>query len=303
MSNTYRIGYWHWELSKIDESWLPACDLVDEIWTCSNFTADALQAATRKPVKILHHIVPDWPHIEQAAARGRFPFMPKSGFVFLCIFDFSSRFARKNPLGTIEAFNRAFGLSTDGPYLIVKYHGSKGHEENAERLRAAAAENRRIILVDKVLSSTDMQMLHDASDCFVSLHRSEGFGLNIADAMICGHPAICTGYSGNLDFTNSGNALLVDYEMIDVCRGEYPSWEGQQWADPNIGQAAEFMRLICNNRECSSEVGHRARESMLSRLSALKISLEMKVLLEAIPSYSSRSGRVTSQSAGAGLPV
>ncbi|HEY8161604.1 MAG TPA: glycosyltransferase family 4 protein [Methylocystis sp.] len=266
MSDTYKIGVWHWELAVPPEEWRPAYDLVDEIWTSSTFTAKSFATATDKPVFIIPLIVQDWCHAAPNVARQHLDFLPKSGFVFLAVFDFLSGFARKNPLGVVKAFRAAFGDGREGPYLVLKYHSAAHHPEQEARLRDAIAGNDRIILVGDVLSLADMRLLRDACDCFVSLHRAEGFGLNIAEAMIAGRPVICTNYSGNMDFTNHENTLLVEHELVAVGQNDYFSWEGQVWAEPNLEMAADMMRRVFQNEDHAAEVGRKAREHILENL-------------------------------------
>jgi glycosyltransferase involved in cell wall biosynthesis len=279
MGETYRIGYWAWELSKPPESWKPAFALVDEVWSCSSFTADSFRQATTKPVHVLHHIIEDWSHNDRADARNRLGIHGTAEFIFLSIFDFSSSCARKNPLGVIEAFNEAFGIGGSGPRLILKSHSSKGFPEEEARICAACEKNDRILRIDRVLSPDEMQLLHDACDCLVSLHRSEGFGLNIADAMIAGHPVICTGYSGNMDFTRPDNALLVDFDLVDLKEGEYPSATGQVWAEPRRSVAVSHMRQVVENEVWAQEIGRRARNTMLTEFDSASITARMMALL------------------------
>jgi glycosyltransferase involved in cell wall biosynthesis len=267
MSDTYKIGVWHWELAVPPEEWRPAYDLVDEIWTSSTFTAKSLATGTNKPISTVPLIVNDWRHADLNVARQHLDFLPKSAFVFLSVFDFLSGFARKNPLGVVKAFRAAFGDGHDGPYLVLKYHGAVHHPEQEARLRDAVAGNDRIILVEDVLSLTEMRLLRDACDCFVSLHRAEGFGLNIAEAMIAGRPVICTNYSGNMDFTNDENTLLVEHELVALGENDYLSWEGQVWAEPNLETAADQMRRVFQNQDHATEIGRKAREHIIENLS------------------------------------
>ncbi len=284
MSGAFKVGYWAWELPSVPTAWLPAYDLVDEVWTFSSFAAKALQSATTKRVATLPIAIEDWPHATREEARQLLQFPNSDQFIFLTIFDFASAFERKNPLGTIAAFNRAFGQSEHGPLLVLKYHSagaSAVHTVQENRLREAAAANRRIRLIDRLFTPLEVRRLHDASDCFVSLHRSEGFGLNIADAMISGHPAICTGYSGNLDFTTPENALLIDFDMVTVGKDEYAQSEGLVWADPKVEQAASAMVLLYNDRQRAYQIGQRARETILRDLNPASVAQTLDGLLTA----------------------
>lgn len=279
LAGTRRIGYWAWELARTPPRWRPAFDLVDEVWTCSHFAAAALAAASDRPVRVLPHVVPDWDHLDRTAARARLPALPATGFLFLTAFDFASGFARKNPLATIAAFERAFGRGPDGPFLIVKYHGGGARPEEEARLLRIATANRRIVLISEVLPPETLRLLHDAVDAFVSLHRAEGFGLNIAEAMIAGRPVIVTDYSGNTDFTSPDTALPIGWRPIPIGRGEYYDWQDQVWADPDVEAAAAAMRRLVDDPAFTATLGARARAHMLAAHGPAAIAERMRALL------------------------
>jgi glycosyltransferase involved in cell wall biosynthesis len=236
----YTVGYWAWETEM--PHWLMAdmSRLVDEIWTPSTFCKRCIEAATAKPVLTFPHPVPD-PRAATGRARYR-PGMP-DGFVFLFMFDFFSTLARKNPIGLVDAFCRAFEPG-EGPTLVLKsINGSQAVLE-LERLRYAFADRTDIVLIDEYFSPSEcVAMLADA-DCYVSLHRAEGFGLTIADAMALGTPVIASGYSGNLEFMDDDTGHLVPVKMTHVGPGAFPYPPDDVWAEPDLDVAADLMQRV-----------------------------------------------------------
>lgn len=225
-----RIGYWPWELPVFPAAWARAFDFVDEVWAPSTFTASAINAATDLPIYVVPHPV-RLPKIDKRTGRASCG-LPQDSLIFLTAFDSNSFPARKNPLGTITAFRDAFPTaSPDRPLLVVKCHG-KGHRDPAFDEVRRSAEHPGIIFIDEVYPVEKMRALQASCDSFVSLHRSEGFGLNIAECMGYGKPCIATGFSGNLDYMNHRNSVLVPYRMRRVQPGEYLRGGGQWWADP-----------------------------------------------------------------------
>jgi hypothetical protein len=197
------------------------------------------------------------------------PIVPRSraelgvpeGFLFLFSFDYLSVFERKNPLAVIEAFSRAFAPG-EGPSLVLKCINGEHDPNNHERLLAAAAGREDIHVVDRYLSPGEKDGLTATSDCYVSLHRSEGFGLGMAEAMYLGKPVIATGYSGNLDFMTEENSLLVDYRLVPIGAGAPPYPADGEWADPDVEHASTLMRLVFGDRDAAAALGARAAEDI-----------------------------------------
>ena len=188
--------------------------------------------------------------------------LPEDAFVFLFAFDFKSHFARKNPLACIEAFKSAFPKGTERAALVVKSMDGGRYPKEARLLNDHAATDPRIHHIDRSLPWDQMTGLLSLADSFVSLHRSEGIGLGMAQSMLLGKPVIATNYSGNTDFMHDGNACLVDYELIPVRREEYPYGEGQLWAEPDVDQAAWFMQRLMNNESFRESMSREARDTL-----------------------------------------
>jgi glycosyltransferase involved in cell wall biosynthesis len=203
------------------------------------------------------------------------------GFLFLFVFDYLSTIQRKNPVGLIEAFKRAF-LPGEGPQLLIKTINAPLRPLAEEEVLWAAHGRSDIHVIDRSLSAVELSGLMAACDCYASLHRAEGFGLTMAEAMAIGKPVIATGYSGNVDFMNASNSLLVDYAIGRVgpeCE-IYPP-EGE-WADPSVEHGAELMRRVHDDRDAAAVLGARARADIARQLSPAATGAAMRRRLEAL---------------------
>ena len=281
LSETRRIGIWAWELSRLPNEWIPAIDLVDEIWTGSTFIANAVRKVTTKCVRVVPCPILPRPYLPIFEARSIIlPAIPADEFVFLMTFDFASSSFRKNPLGVVSAFHDAFpGGKSESPYLVVKCHGGRSDPKSEQRLHAAVRGCERIVLINSVFSPREMAHLQDACNCYISLHRGEGFGLNVAEMMRAGKPVIVTSYSGNMDFTCSDNSFLVDYRFVPVREGEYPYAEGQVWAEPDQASATTALRKVYDD---PNEARHHAlvgRETILSMYSVKSVAATIRIAL------------------------
>jgi glycosyltransferase involved in cell wall biosynthesis len=256
------IGIWAWETDDVPARWDRAYDLVDEIWTYSRYVAQSLSRVAPVPVIPIPIpvAVPEPPEHELDLG---FP----DGFQFLFAFDFLSTPARKYPEGLIRAFCRAFAPG-EGPQLVIKtLHGAL-RPMWFDRLRWLARDRADIHIVDRALSGAERDALMAGCDCYVSLHRAEGFGLTIAEAMALGKPVIATAYSGNLDFMTPMNGYLVEYALTRVGPDgeQYPP--NGTWADPDLEHAAHLMRHVYEHPEEARAKGERARRTVAETLSA-----------------------------------
>jgi len=181
--------------------------------------------------------------------------------VFVTVLDHLSVTERKNPVGTINAFRQAFEPG-EGPVLIVKTMNGHQRWSRHQRLLAAADGRDDIRVWDETLTRDDQMALVAAVDCMVSLHRSEGLGLHLAEAMWLGTPTIATRYSGNLDFMNDDNSLLVDATLVNVERGEGVYPPSAQWAEPDVEQAVAAMRSIVSDAALRSRLASAGRQAM-----------------------------------------
>ncbi len=248
----YNIGYWAWELSRFPDIWLPATELVDEIWAPSRFIQHSISEKAKCPVVWMPLAVKAFPL--NGSVIKDFG-VSEDDFIFMFYFDFASFATRKNPEAPIRAFKTAFGNKQDNVRLVIKVMGNYIHRPEINRLKKHVSDDPRIVIIDEVLTHEEMALLVNRCDCFVSLHRSEGFGRGMAEAMVNGKPVIATNYSGNTDYMSKDTAMLVDYSLVPVKKGAYVHWENQVWAEPDIEHAAWYMRKVAEDKEYAETIG------------------------------------------------
>lgn len=253
----YNIGYWPWELSGWPKQWETMLDLVDEVWVSTQHTFDALAPLCAKPLYLMPMAVElggVTAFASRKKARASFG-LPVKARLFCFSFDLNSSFHRKNPQACVDAFLQAFPLDAfaeEAVGLVIKAHRPSKRHAAWAKLKALAAKDTRIHIVERTLPRPDLLALYQACDCFVSLHRAEGFGRGIAEALQLGMHVITTGYSGNIDFCRPPAADLVRYRLIKVKKGQYPYGKGQVWADADVAHAAELMRNFVIARRAPS---------------------------------------------------
>ncbi|MBW0254619.1 glycosyltransferase [Cellulomonas sp. PS-H5] len=251
---TYRIGMWYWEVEDFPASQHGGFAAVEEVWVATDFIRDAIAPHTALPVTTL---TPPLPQRPAAPALGRADLGLPEGPLFLFAFDFLSTAERKNPLGLVDAFCAAFGPE-DGPVLVVKSINADQRPADAERLRLRVAGLPHVLLLEEYLDADARDALMAACDCYVSLHRSEGLGLTMAEAMAWGKPVIATRYSGNLQFMTDANSYLVDWTPVPIPDDAAPYPAGSTWAEPDLDHAARLMREVVAHPEQARARGERA---------------------------------------------
>jgi len=247
------IGLWAWEVEDLPAAMAASESHLDEVWGISSFTAEALARSLTKPVRAfpLPVVVPEVRRSTRAELG-----MP-DGFLFLFCFDYDSVFRRKNPLAAVAAFRQAFA-DRAGVVLYIKTTNAERHAAESEALRAAVGVSANIVIRDAYVTSDDYFSMLDASDCYVSLHRSEGFGLTVAEAMALGKPVISTAYSATLEFANESNSFPVPARLVEVGDDAPPYPFRSRWADPNVADAAAQMARVYSDRVGAAAVGARA---------------------------------------------
>ncbi|HUR78322.1 MAG TPA: methyltransferase domain-containing protein [Acidimicrobiales bacterium] len=234
------VGWWAWEVEQFPE-WMAAnARYLDAIWTNGNLARQAIAPAVDVPV---HTFNPPIPLRRPTSAPHRGSLGLPDGFVFLFCFDYLSVFDRKNPIAVVEAFTRAFAPG-EGPTLVIKGVNAERVPAQRDALVTAAGGRPDVRIWHHYVDVQNQSHLMAACDAYVSLHRSEGFGLTLAEAMAYGKPVIGTGYSGNLDFMTEENSFLVPYAMTSVPTGADPYPPGAPWAEPDVGAAAALMRRV-----------------------------------------------------------
>jgi len=277
--NCHRIGFWFWETEQLPAAYQAASDLLDEVWVATDYVAAAVRTTVSKPV----HICPIPLRRPEPAPAGRADLGLPEGFVFLFMFDFLSNIDRKNPIGLVEAFSRAFRPG-EGPTLLLKSINGQLARGPFEAVRAAASRRPDIVAMDRYLSTGERDALMSSCDCYVSLHRSEGFGLTLAEAMALEKPTIATAYSGNMAFMTPENSFLVPWRAARVPSGCEPYPKGDSWAEPDLGAAASLMRQVYDNPVLARDRGRVARADVLDRLSPERTAAFIRGRLSAIES-------------------
>lgn len=263
----YVIGMWSWELAEFPEWMRGAFELVDEVWTISEFCRASIAAHSPVPVHTFPVPVPDplggvEPPLRNSSQRAT---------RFLFVFDHHSVLARKNPVGLVRAFQQAFPGAEDVELVIKSINGAE-HAADQERLRAAVAGDQRIELAESYLDRDDVRALFASVDCYVSPHRSEGFGLTVAEAMAHGLPVIATGYSGTAEFLTEDTGWVLPYRMVPVGPGQHPYPPTAVWAEPDLEAAARAMREVAADPAGARVRGLAARRHVLSTRTAAEAS-------------------------------
>ncbi|MBN2690112.1 MAG: glycosyltransferase [Gammaproteobacteria bacterium] len=248
--SNYVIGYWAWELEQFPSYWFDRDKLVDEIWVPSTFVKKSINLLFKnKTISVIPHTI----NIEIKNLVNRESLfdalnIPKR-FTFLISFDACSCIERKNPEGAIEAFLATF-RSSDEAQLIVKISNhNKCDIDKINDLRSKYINNKNVLFFTTMLSANEYMSLINAVDAYVSLHRSEGFGLNIAQAMFLCKPVVVTAYGGNMEFCNLDNSYLVPYTTTKISESWNDYRKGFIWAEPDIKSAASLLRHIYTTRD------------------------------------------------------
>lgn len=257
-NKTRVVGVWAWETEDFPESMHSAFDLVDEIWAVSEFVKGALINHTKKPIYVYPNQI-ESPRVTEKLDRNAIGIEDHTKYN-LFIFDYASVFNRKNPLGLVQAHIEAFP-NQDGPVLIIKSTNGNKDAENREKLRFSIKNRDDILLIEHYLTRDQLTSLLNECEAYISLHRSEGYGLTMAEAMSLGKPVIATGYSGNLDFMNQENSFLVPYTLEKIGDESFPYLPDSKWAEPDLVKAAELLKLIWIESDLAKKKGLIAMKS------------------------------------------
>lgn len=247
-NDAYRIAIPFWELSVFPDAWIDALEAVDEVWAPTRFIQAALVKKLFTPV-IRMPISLTLPAFDPLP-RNYFS-LPEDKFIFFYSFDFLSFVDRKNPRAAVQAFKEAFRRRhrrSDVALVLKSINGSLANDK-LTALRDELKEDPDVIMIDRTLSRDETLGLIGACDAVISLHRSEGLGLLLAEAMALGKPVIATDYSATTELVTPRTGYPVDYRLVPLQDGQYPFWQNQVWADPDIGHAAWQMRTVVNGLE------------------------------------------------------
>lgn len=271
-----RIGYWYWEFPEIPEAWSTNARGYEEIWAPTRFIRDSLSRALPLPVVDMLPCV----EVQPAASTRREFGLPEEGFLFLFMFDFCSVMERKNPLGLIRAFRRAFAPDEPVHLAIKTIRGTEFPDQFARLQEEASAAGVRVM--DRITTRAKAIGLMTLCDAYASLHRSEGFGLTMAEAMLLGKPVVATGYSGNLDFMTPDNSRLVRYSLGKTAE-MYPPYEaGWTWAEPDLDDAAAHLRWVYDHPTEAATMARRGQAEARELLGPESFGRRMATRLEVV---------------------
>lgn len=256
----YNIGFWLWELEEFPDEWVPCFYLLDEVWTPSEFISKSIRKKTDLPViTIPYHVSVQ---VEKEYQRSDFA-LPEDKFLFLMMYDRTSMTERKNPGAVLEAYKKAFSKE-NRTGLVIKINNCTAEEEKALRLELENYNN--VYFITEVLNRDQVNSLIKCVDVVVSLHRAEGFGLVLAEAMSLGTPVIATNWSSNTEFMTNDTACLVDFELIELEQDMGLFRKGNHWAEPDVEQAAFYMKELYEKPEFYQKMAKQAKAHIEKRL-------------------------------------
>ncbi|GAA3408555.1 glycosyltransferase family 4 protein [Paenibacillus hodogayensis] len=273
----FNIGYWHWELPDFPDEFCDGFNFVSEVWAPSNFVKESIAAKSPVPVVRIPHGVEVHPPGD--VNRGTFG-LPNDKFLFFSMYDTHSYQRRKNPQGAIEAFKQAFSADDPSVGLVVKLNHSHANPSDLNEIHKLIGGYPNIYVIDRIMTRREVDGLLNSTDCFVSLHRSEGFGLGLAEAMYLGKPVIGTYWSGNTDFMNSTNSCTVDYNIVKVGEDWGPYKAYQTWAEPDLGHAAHHMRQLAFNETFRHSIAVNGKQHIQTHFSPQVVGAMIKERLQ-----------------------
>lgn len=273
----YNIGYWAWELPELPDEWVPLFSRLDEVWTLSEFAAEAIRAKSPIPVFSLPPSV-EVKEIDPSLTRKDFE-LTEDTFVFLTMYDVNSVIQRKNPQAVVDAFLQAFEGNSKVALLVkANMPAGAGTEEDFAFLnKLRQYENIRVFTAP--LPKAKVNALIDMCDVFVSLHRSEGFGLGPAEAMYLGKPVVITGWSGNMEYSRADACYPVKYSLVKIEKDYYMYKKGMTWAEPDIEDASLGMKKLFEDEEYYNSLATKAKEVIRTQFSPQCIGKKMKTYL------------------------
>jgi glycosyltransferase involved in cell wall biosynthesis len=286
----YNIVYPAWELSRYPQEWGRQLDRFDEIWTATDFVRESLVSSVSTPVHLLHN--PCQPEITEILERCYFG-LPEDRYLILYSFDLLSLASRKNPHATVDAFRKLLAARPgSNAHLVLKLNHPERDAATIDALRNNLADiSDRVSLIAATMTNNEARNLTRCCDCYISLHRSEGFGRGPAEAMFFAKPAIATGWSGNMEYMNTENSFPIRYRLVPVREGEFPAYEDQVWAEADPDHAAEVLIRLIDDPDHGRRVGERAQSYMLQNFADEVLGRAYRERLSAITASGALSAR------------
>ena len=274
----YNIGFWFWELEDLPDNALKAFSRLDEVWVASSFCQKAVSRQAMIPVSLIPLCVeiPD-------AEPGPAPIdLPEDSFIVYSCMDMLSVPERKNPIGVLKTFERFHRAAGEKVHLVLKLTNFEKCERKLREVIQEYCNRLPVTLVDEYLHRRDLNNLMRVSDCYLSLHRSEGFGLPIAEAMSMGIPVVATGWSANMDFMNQWNSFPVAYKMIEIKEDQGPYHKGKLWADIDLDDAVRCLLKVFRDPGEAAIRAERALKDISSKHSPEVIGNRIRERLQVI---------------------
>ncbi|MGG1553533.1 glycosyltransferase [Paenibacillus ferrarius] len=280
--NKYNIGYWHWELPDFPDEWLDGFKFVNEVWVPSNFVANSI--ALKSPVPVVR--IPHGIEVLIKVKRERSYFnLPNDAFLFLSMYDVKSYQARKNPRASIEAFKLSFKPDDRGVGLVIKINNALSNLQELQAIYDLIDGYNNIYIIKETLDRDETNALIDITDCYISLHRSEGFGLGLAEGMYLGKPVIGTNWSSNTDFMENNNSCLVNYNLVKVGKDHGPYKSYQYWAEPDIEHASYFMKTLVSDKSYYRQIAINGQKNIKENYSPAAVGQLMTKRLKYLNLY------------------
>lgn len=274
----FTIYFLNWESEFFPDEYVKNINFYDQVWVPASYCKEIISQYVNCPVELVHYPIeiPIDSEIDPEVEE----FYTANTFNFLFMFDYNSSLERKNTLNLIRAFGKAFGKNDTTVNLTIKTSRSTNYPKEKQLLENEIQGFQNIKIVEKIYQKDTLHKIISRCDSYVSLHRSEGFGLTMAEAMFFSKPVIATGYSGNLEFMNADNSFLVDYSMTKVDSDVFNYGRNTIWSNPNIDHAAELLRLVRDNSSEVQEIAKKGNQTIREEYNTIEVGKSIKKKLE-----------------------
>jgi glycosyltransferase involved in cell wall biosynthesis len=278
--NKHNIFFLNWESENFPAEYVKNLSFYNEIWTPTKYCQDIVAKFCSIPVQIVHYPL-EIKLLENIDIESE-NFYDKNKFNFLFMFDYNSSFERKNSLGLIEAFEMAFGKNNKDVFLTIKTSKSTRFFNEKKLLTDRISNFSNIKIVEKIFEKDTLHKIIKGCDSYISLHRSEGFGLTMAEAMYFEKPVIATGYSGNTEFMDNTNSFLVDFEIFKVDSDILNYDRNTIWSNPDVKHASILLKKVSENSNEVKFVAANGQKNIIQNFSMDKIGINIKEKLDNI---------------------